>query len=147
MAFTTRKNILDDLVYRLGMIRVPNGYTSNVTTVTRQRDTETESYEAEELPALNVRDQRASVDHMISDDEHQLPVTIEMHTTSRITTEDGENLLGDIAKCIEANSTWNGYADGTTIESHELDITQTGDVIQAGTVDIQIHYTTDKGAI
>lgn len=147
MAFTTRKNILDDLVYRLGIIRTPNGYTSNVTAVTRQRDLDAEPYEASELPALNVRDQRATVEHMISDDEHMLPVTIEMHTSSRITVGDAENLLGDIAKCIEANESWNGYADGTTIESHELDITQTGDVIMAGTVDIQIHYTTNKGAI
>lgn len=147
MAFTKRKSILDDLVYRLGGVRTANGYASNVMTASRQRDLEAEPYLPEELPAYNVKDQRAETDHMISDDEHALPVTIEMHTSSRITTEEAENLLADVVRCINLNNTWNGYADGTTIESHEIDITQTGDVITAGTVDIRIHYTTEKGAI
>jgi hypothetical protein len=147
MAFTTRKNILDDLVYRLGMVRPANGYQTTIKTVTRQRDIGAEPYAPSELPAFNVRDQKADVTHVISQDEHKLPVTIEMHTTSQITTAEAENLLADVARCIDLNDIWNGYADGTNIESHEIDITQTGDIIQAGTVDILINYTTAKGAI
>jgi hypothetical protein len=147
MAFTARKNILDDLEYRLGMVKIANGYTSNINLVDRQRDTDAEPFSITELPAFNVRDQKAEIVHNISDDEHTLPVTIEMHTSSRITAAEAENLLADVARCVNLNSNWNGYADGTTIESHEIDITQTGDVITAGTVDILIHYTTDKGAI
>lgn len=147
MAFTTRKNILDDLVYRLGMILPANGYQSTIQTVSRQRDTDAEPYSTAELPALNVRDQQAGVTNHLNKSEHLLPVTIEIHTTSRITTAQAEDLLADVARCCSLNRTWSGKAINTTLESHEIDIAQTGDVITAGTVDIQIRYLTPLGEL
>lgn len=147
MAFTKRKDILDDMLYRLGTIRFANGYESDITTVARQRDTGADPFSPDELPALNIRDGRAGITHNISEDEHTLPVTIEVHTSSRISTVEAENLLADLARCIELNNDWNGYADGTGNESHEIDISQTGDTITAVQMDITINYTTDRGKI
>lgn len=144
---TQRKDILDALQARLALIQPANGYASTVVTVARQRDTEADPFAAEELPAINIRDQRAGVLHNVSDDEHTLPVTLDILTTGQIFAADAELLLGDVIACLASHDQWGGYADGTTIESHEIDISQTGDIITAGTIDIIIHYTTEKGQI
>ena len=140
MALTTRKDILDDMAYRMGQI-------VSLTTVTRWRDTDAEPYEPEECPALNIKYRDATINHNISNDEHSLPMSLEIHTTSRITSDDAENLLGDVAAMVETHDTWGGHADGSNIESHGIDTTQTGDTITAATLEITVTYTTDKGKI
>ena len=147
MAITKRKDILDQLRYRLEQIRTTNGAGTDILTVARQRDTEADPFSPDECWAVNIRDGKASVDHNISSDDHILPVTIELHATSRITLPDAETALADIINCIDEYGTWGGYADGTDVESHEIDITQTGDIITAATIEILIYYTTDKGKI
>jgi hypothetical protein len=140
MALTTRKEILDDMIYRLEQLQ-------GIFTVTR-RDLEAEPFDPEECPALNIiTSAKATITHYVSDDQHELPVTLTLHTTSRINVETIENLLGDIAACVVDNDTWNGHADGTNIESHGIDINQTGDVIESASLDIIVNYTTDKGKI
>jgi len=147
MAITRRKDILDDMLYRLGLIKTANGYSVTIVTVARQRDTEVEPFLPEECPALNLRDGKAQTLHNISDDEHQLPVSVDIHTTSDVTADDATEILGDVVKCVNLNDTWNGHADGTAIEGHGVDISQTADTIQAGELDITVNYTTDKGKI
>ncbi|MDD2365168.1 MAG: hypothetical protein PHN84_03295 [Desulfuromonadaceae bacterium] len=140
MALTKRKDILDDIVYRLGQI-------SAITTVAKWRDTDAEPFDSSECPAINIKNRDADITHNVSDDEHALPISLEIHTTSRITADDAESLLGDVAGQVESNSTWGGHADGTTVESHGIDTTQTGDTITAAALEIIVHYTTDKGKI
>jgi hypothetical protein len=140
MAATTRKDITDDLLYRMGLI-------SALETVTFWRDTDSEPYEPSECPALNIKSTNAIITHNVSDDEHELKVLLELHTTSRIAVSDVESILGDIAAQVETNNTWGGHADGTNIENHEIDINQTGDVITAATLNIIVNYTTAKGKI
>ena len=147
MALTRRKDILDDMLYRLGLIKTVNGYNVNIVTVTRQRDTEVEPFLPEECPALNLRDGKAKTLHNISDDEHSFPVVINIHTISEVTADDATEILGDVVKCVNTNETWNNHADGTTIEGHGVDVSQTADTIQAGELDLTVNYTTDKGKI
>lgn len=147
MALTKRKDILDQLLHRLGTIRTSGGYTSDINTVERQRNTESNPFAPEECWAANIRDGRAEVEHDVSDDQHRLPVTIELHASDRVTLAEAENALADVISVINAYDTWGGYADGTDLDSHEIDITQTGDIITAVLIEITIHYTTDKGRI
>ena len=137
---TTRKNILDDMYTYLDQI-------TTITTVSRWRDTDADPFDPSECAALNIKDRRAEIIHNISDDEHALSVSLEIHTTSHITADAAESLLGDVAAKVEANSSWGGHADGTNIENHHIDISQTGDVITAATLEITIYYPTDKGKI
>lgn len=141
MALTARKEIKDNIVYLLGQI------TSVVTVTDSSRDLDAEPFAPEECPALVVTLGKGQVSHEVSYDEHALPVTLEIHTTSRISADEIESMLGDVAAKIAANETWGGNADGTNIESHETDINQTGDVITSGTLEITVNYTTDKGKI
>jgi hypothetical protein len=148
MAVTKRKEILDDLVYRMGAIRKANGYETDLgVTVTRLRDTDAEPFDQDEVPALNIRDGIAVVYHNVSDDEHSLEIELTVHTTSQVTSAEVDAFIGDIVRCIDENDTWGGHADGTDVESHEIDTTQTSDTITAGTVRIKIRYTTEKGKI
>jgi hypothetical protein len=147
VALTTRKNILDTLLAKLLLVRTTNGYNSTINAVDRQRDTESDPFSPSECWAANVRDGRVEVEHDVSDDQHRLPVTIELHGTSRITLSAAEQALADVVDVILDNDSWGGYADGTTLESHEVDISQTGDVITAVQVDITIHYTTERGKV
>ncbi|OHD24195.1 MAG: hypothetical protein A2Y38_24905 [Spirochaetes bacterium GWB1_59_5] len=147
MALTKRKDILDQLLYRLGQIRLGSIYGTDLLTVARQRDTGAEPFSPEECWAANVRDGQATVQHNVSDDEHALPVSIELHASSRVTLAEAETALADLVHCIDTYNNWGGYADGTNLESHEIDIIQTGDIITAVLVDITINYTTDKGKI
>jgi hypothetical protein len=147
MAFTKRKNILDELVYRLGQIKPGNGYQTDVVTVERRRDTDADPFDPSECWAVNIRDHEAKIDHTISNDEHHLPVTLEIVTTSRVNVDEVESMIADCARCIDLNDTWAGYADGTDIESHGVTEKQDGDTIISATLDITIHYTTDKGKI
>ena len=140
MAFTVRKDIMDNMIYQLEQI-------ASLVTVTRWRDTEAEPYDPSECPALNIKDRDASIIHNISDDQHELKLTLEVHTTSRISADYIESLLGDVAAKISANDTWGGHADGSNLEGHEIDINQTGDIITAATLDIIVNYTTAKGGI
>ena len=144
---TTRKNILDQILYRLGRIRAANGYSTDINAAVRQRDTDSDPFAPEECWAANVRDERAEVDHLLCYEDHRLPVTIELHATSRITLEDAETALADLVACVDQYVTWGGFADGTDINSHEVNILQAGDTITAVVVDLIIHYTTDKGKI
>jgi hypothetical protein len=140
MAVTTRKDILDNMIYRLGQIW-------RITTVCR-RDIDAEPFDPEECPALNIETaEKAKITHNVSDDEHELPITITLHTTTRITVDTIEELLGDVSATIVTNDTWGGHADGTNIESHGVDTNQSGDVIQSATLDITVNYTTAKGKI
>lgn len=147
MAATKRKDILDQLLAKLAAIRTTAGYGSNILTAVRQRDTDSEPFDPSECWAANIRDGKAEITHNCSDDEHRLPVTIELHATSRVTVAAAETALEDVTSCIDTYNTLAGYADGVDVESHEIDISQTGDVITAVTVEILIHYTTDKGKI
>jgi len=144
---TKRKDILDQLLAKLSAIRTNSGYGSNILTAVRQRDTDVEPFDSSECWAANVKDGKADITHNCSDDEHNLPVTIELHATSRVTVAAAEVALADVASCLDTYNTMSGYADGIDVESHEIDITQTGDIITAVTVEIMIHYTTDKGKI
>jgi hypothetical protein len=137
---TTRKDILGHMTTLLDEI-------TGITTVARWRDTDADPFDPSECPALNIKDGRGTISHDVSYDLHELKVSLELHTTSRITADAVERLLGDLAAKVVANETWSGHADGTDIENHELDINQTGDTITAGTLDIIVHYTTDKGKI
>lgn len=140
MALTTRKDIMDVMIYRLEQIQ-------SIITATR-RDIDAEPFDAEECPALHISTSgKARITHNVSDDEHELPVTLTLHTTTRITVDTIEDLLGDISACVSANDTWGGKADGTNIESHEIDTNQSGDIIQSAALEITINYTTDKGKI
>jgi hypothetical protein len=147
MAFTARKTILDGLEYRLGMIRINNGYQTDMVTAVRQRDLDNEPFAPEECPAINIKDGDAKITHNISNDEHDFPVSLEIHTTSRVTTDEVESMIADVARCLDMNDTWAGAADGTAINSHGVSIVQDGDTITAATIDITINYTTDKGKI
>lgn len=147
MAVTKRKDILDQLLYRLAAIRVTNGYNSDILTVDRQRDMIGDPYSPEECWAVNVRDGKAEITHNCSDDEHRFPVSIELHASSRITLAAAESALADVIDCIDQHNTLAGYADGIDVESHEIDLGLTGDVITAVMIEILIHYTTDKGRI
>ena len=151
MALTARKEIIGNLQYWLGTINQANGYqTAGFATVARHRDTAVEPFAPEEVPAVNIIDSLADITHNVSDDIHDLSVSIEIHTTSRITADQAEEMLGDVVRCIDLNgmdSAWGGHADGTTIESHNIDVAQTGDTIYSGNLVITIHYTTEKGKI
>jgi hypothetical protein len=141
MAVTKRKDIVNEQLYRFGLI-------SGINTVTRWRDTDAEPFTLEECPALNIKDGKAQVNTDVSYDTHELAVTIELHTTSAITADEAEAILGDITECIEANDTWgNAKADGTNVESHDINIQQAGDTITAATLEITVKYTTDRGKI
>jgi hypothetical protein len=140
MAVTTRKDIADEIIYQMGQITA-------LETVTSWRDTETEPYEPAECPALNIKCSSGTITHNVSDDEHELKVSLEVYTTSRITSDAIESLLGDIAAKVSANDNWGGHADGSNIENHDIDINQTGDVIASATLNISVHYTTAKGKI
>lgn len=137
---TTRKNILDQMLTAFGQITA-------VETVARWRDTDADPFDRTECPALNIKDEKAIITNENSYDTHELKVTLELHTTSRITADAVESLLGDIASKIATGDIWGGYADGTNLESHEIDIKQTGDIITAATLSIIVLYTTVKGAI
>lgn len=147
MAITKRKDILDQIVYLLGQIREANGYSTDINSAARQRDTENDPFAPEECWAANVLDGRAETEHLLCYEEHRLPVTIELHATSRVTVADAETALADLVACVEANDTWGGHADGTDINSHEVNILQVGDTITAVIVELVIRYTTDKGKI
>lgn len=137
---TTRGDIMGHMVTLLDQI-------TTITTVSRWRDTDSEPFESYECPALNIKDGPGQISHNVSDDEHEMKVALELHTTSRITADAAESLLGDIAAKVAANDTWAGHADGTDIEGHDININQTGDVITAAGLDITVKYTTDKGKI
>lgn len=147
MAFTKRKDILDNLVYQFGTIRKANGYQTDLVTVERLRDVEANPFDVTELWAVNVRDGIAQIDHMVSDDEHRLPVALDIITSSEATVDEIENCIADVCRCIDLHNDWGGYADGTNIESHGIDRAQLGEILFAATVEITINYTTDKGKI
>jgi hypothetical protein len=140
MALTVRKEIADQMEYLLAQI-------SGLETVSLRRDTDAEPYDPSECPALNIKPGDGAITHKACNDEHALKVTLELHTTSRIAYSDVESLLGDIAEKVTANETWGGCADGTDSENHGVDTDQTGDVIASGTLEIIVHYTTEKGRI
>jgi hypothetical protein len=141
MVITVRKNIKDNIVYCMGQV------TSLVTVIDTTRDLDSEPFAPEECPALVVKLGKGQINHEVSYDEHSLSIRFELHTTSRITADEIESLLGDAAAKIAANDTWNGTADGTSIDSHETDIDQVGDTITSGTLESTVNYTTDKGKI
>ncbi len=154
MAFTQRKDILDSLLYYLGQIKQANGYQTDIVTVERHRDTVAAPFDPSECWAVNVKDGHAQVTHNVSDDEHALPVDLEIVTTSRISAAEVETMIADVARCLDlwggtgdAGAAWGGHADGTAIDSHGIDVAQAGDTITSGLVSITIHYTTDKGKI
>lgn len=140
MAITTRKDIIDDMRYRLEQI-------PEIATVTRWRDTDAEPFAPEECPALNIKDGTGSIEHDTSYDVHTLPISLDLHTTSAVNADEVESLLGDLAETASLNETWGGHAEGTNIERHDINIHQTGDVITSGSLDISVEYTTEKGRI
>lgn len=144
---TKRKSILDDLLTRFRSIKKTNGYATDIVTVERHRDTDENPFDLSEVWAVNVRDGVASVDHMVSDDEHHLPVVLDIVTTSRATVTEIENAIADVTRCIDLHNDWGSNADGTTVESHGIDRAQVGEIVFAASVEITIHYTTDKGKI
>lgn len=145
MAITKRKDIINDLLYRMGLIRKIQGYDTDIYTVARHRDTAEEPFNLDEVPALNVVDGKGAITHLVSDDEHALDVRLSVVTSSRVSASEVDDIIGDVLKCIEANSTWGGHADGTRAESHTIDLSQGGDTITSGIIDIVIDYTTEKG--
>jgi hypothetical protein len=140
MAITVRKEIADQMEYLLAQI-------SGLVTVTLRRDTDAEPYDPSECPALNIKPGDGTITHNVSNDEHALKVSLELHTTSRTDSDDVESLLGDVTEKIAANETWGTCADGTNIEHHGVDTNQIGDVIASGTLEITVNYTTEKGKI
>lgn len=140
MALTTRKNITDQIIVAMGQIR-------DLVTVDNRPNADDDPYSVDECPALNIKEGDDYITPTVSNDEHELKVSFEIHTSSRVTSDAIENLLGDIAAKIYDTDTWGGYADGTAIESYVISNRQTGDVITAGFMEIIIRYTTDKGKI
>jgi len=140
MALTTRKDIINQMIYILEQL-------DYIITVTRWRDTDAEPFDPEECPALNIKDGNAPITHNVSNDEHALSVTLDIHSTSRVSADEIESLLGDLAEKITANDTWGGYSDGSSIDSHNINITHTGDIITSGTLEITVIYTTDRGKL
>jgi hypothetical protein len=145
MALTKRKDIIDQLIYSMGQVRIANGASADLVTVERHRDVEAEPFEDDQVPALNVLDGNCPVTHQVSYDEHALDVKLQLYTTSRITAAQIDELMGDLLARIALDPTWGGHADGTAVESHRIDLSQDGDTINSATIDIVINYTTDPG--
>jgi hypothetical protein len=144
MEYITRNEIRSALIYALECITTITTVASDLT-----RNPEMEPFLSDECPALMVNFGREQLTQTLSYDEHQLPVTITIYTTSAV--GDGsspDTLLSECALALRSNPTWNGFADGTSSPLLDTsDIYQAGDVLANGTLEITIHYSTTPGSI
>ena len=147
MALTKRKDIINELIYRMGQIQVTkaDGVSTGLLTVVRHRDEGEEPFDLQEVPALNVKDGKCPVTHQCSYDEHALDVRLELVTCQRASVDDIDDLVAAVIQCADDNDSWGIHADGTNLEAHDIDLSQTGDTITSAKIDIVINYTTDKG--
>lgn len=141
MALTTRQDILGEIVYRMGLATA-------ITTVTSRRDVINNPYSSDECPAVNVMLGTDSVDELLSQDEHHLPIKLELYVSSESGSDTAEDLFSAIASVVESNPTWGGHADGSgSPQVDASEIFEIGDLISTGTIGFVCHYTTDKGKI
>lgn len=118
------------------------------TTVERWRDTQNEPFDVAECPAVNIKPGRCPITHMLSNDEHSLEILLDVVTVAGCSDVEIETLLEVLVNAIELDPYWNNLADGTTIESHDIDTAaEMADTVTSGQLKITVNYTTDKGKI
>lgn len=144
MEYITRNEIRSALIYALECNTALTTVASDLT-----RNPEMEPFIPEECPALLISFGTEDLTPLVSQDEHSLPVTLTLYTTTG--AGDGstpDDLFQACAVAIGANPTWGGFADGTSSPIVDTsDIYQAGDVLANGTLQFTIHYTTASGSL
>jgi hypothetical protein len=118
-------------------------------TVERWRDTGAEPFTLAECPALNIKDGSCSVKHQVSEDEHALDVKYDIVTLPGTPAAQVDQLMDALVGDIESDDgTWGDRADGSNLESHEVDTTSEGaDPVVSAQLKYTVNYTTAKGQL
>lgn len=136
-----RGEIVSEIVARMAAL-------GRFVTVVRWRDSSAEPFSVEECPALNVMDGNAAVTHQVSIDEHALEVKFDVVRAQGVPAADVEDDLSAVAASIMTDEYWSGLADGTNIESHDIDTSaEKADSVTCGQLKSTVNYTTPKGEL
>jgi len=140
-----RESIVAALAARLAGITVANGYNTNAgANVTIWRVT---SFDVNELPAINIADIR---DEVIGE---QIPLVQDWRLSVRIHAiadpaqlADGtlRMIVADVYKAIGVDHTFSGSAIKTDLETDEMELDQKESRLGIATINIGIHYRTNK---
>jgi hypothetical protein len=150
MADSIRQKIVDLVLTRFKGILVSGGYETNLgQQVFGWRDTANKPFAETELPAINIRDVRDTIQPQTAQIwHHQLEVQADIIAASGVTTaQDIRKMLADVYKAIGVDRFWTDgggikRAFNTEPKTDESALEQENKIIGGARINFVIHYRT-----
>jgi len=120
MSDTVRQSILENLIARLKLMTIANGYSVDYPVVDEWR---MKALEEDDLPAVIIEDPRDQVKQTAPKVlDHELTVNIYIVVTQSTAPEKLRNYIQDLYVCLGADRTCNNYAEDITPIDDEIEL-------------------------